>query len=235
MTPREKLNAVPYAVQAGYAIEAAEAALAHSGASRFMVGNETNHTTLQNGALVLERERDQYDQTAEIVLVDASFDNSWHINQDDEDLRFSFHRPDGGWPSQMLLHSNGDLWIRGNLSNGGLIENNLQTPDELAAETIDRFSEGDVLCWGNDQLELCDQASDPLIQAVADANGKPIVIGAEVIRVLGPVQRGDLLVASDVPGYAIVDDDPQPGSVIAQALEDFDGERGLIRAMIRKF
>lgn len=52
---------------------------------------------------------------------------------------------------------------------------------------------------------------------------------------LGPVQRGDLLVASDTPGHAVVDNDPQPGAVIAQALEDFEGEVGLIKAMIRKF
>ena len=36
-------------------------------------------------------------------------------------------------------------------------------------------------------------------------------------------------------GYAMVDNAPQPGSVIAQALEDFEGEMGLIKAMIRKF
>lgn len=40
-----------------------------------------------------------------------------------------------------------------------------------------------------------------------------------------------------------VDNNPRPGTVIAQALEDFDpstssgrgGEQGLVRAMIRKF
>ena len=41
--------------------------------------------------------------------------------------------------------------------------------------------------------------------------------------------------ASDVPGYALVDNDPRPGTVIAQALESFEGERGMIKAMIRKF
>jgi hypothetical protein len=74
-----------------------------------------------------------------------------------------------------------------------------------------------------------------LVLAVADANGKPIVIGAEVIKVVGPVHAGDLLVASAVPGYAVANSQPAPGAVIAQALEDLDGERGLIRAMIRKF
>lgn len=121
------------------------------------------------------------------------------------------------------------------INQGAMIEANLQAPAELAAERIDRFTEGDVLCWGPERLELCNQIGDPLVQAVADENGRPIIIGAEVIKVIGPVQRGDLLVTSDVPGYATVDNDPAAGTVIAQALEDFTGERGVIKAMIRKF
>jgi hypothetical protein len=131
--------------------------------------------------------------------------------------------------------SSAGLMVRGSVSCGALTEANLQTPEELTAERVDRFEEGDVLCWANDQLEKCGKANDPLIQAVADTNGKPIVIGAEVIKMLGPVHSGDLLVASDVPGYAMVNNDPRPGAIIAQALQDFDGERGLVKAMIRKF
>jgi len=131
--------------------------------------------------------------------------------------------------------SNAGLIVRGNVSCGALTEANLQTEEERDAGRIDRFEEGDVLCWANDRLEKCSAANDPLVQAVADANGKPIVIGAEVIKVLGPVHTGDLLVASDTPGYAIVNNDPRPGAVMAQALEDFDGAQGLIKAMIRKF
>jgi hypothetical protein len=118
---------------------------------------------------------------------------------------------------------------------GALTEANLQTEEELAAERIDRFETGDILCWAGERLEKCARAGDPLVQAVADPDGRPIVIGAEVIKVIGPVHYGDLLVASNMPGYATVDNDPQPGAVIAQALEDFDGEKGIIRAMIRKF
>jgi len=117
---------------------------------------------------------------------------------------------------------------------GALTEANLQTDAERASERIDRFDEGDVLCWGDGRLEKCDREADPLVQAVADANGKPIILGAEVIKVVGRVQRGDYLVASSVPGYARATHQPAFGTVIGQALEDFDGGRGLIRAMIRK-
>ena len=49
------------------------------------------------------------------------------------------------------------------------------------------------------------------------------------------VKEGDLLVTSNISGYAMVNNDPTPGTVIAQALEDFKEEHGLIKAMIRKF
>ena len=57
---------------------------------------------------------------------------------------------------------------------------------------------------------------------VADENGKPIVIGAEPVKVVGPVRMGDLLVASDVAGYAMVNNQPAPGTVIAKAIDIVD-------------
>ena len=130
-----------------------------------------------------------------------------------------------------------NLDVAGSVTCGAYIESNLQTPEEQQAESIERFTEGDVLCWSpeNDRLEKCVAANDRLVMAVASPDGKPIVIGAEVIKVIGPVQAGDILVSSDVPGYAMVNNDPAPGTVIAQALEDFEGEQGIIKAMIRKW
>ena len=84
-------------------------------------------------------------------------------------------------------------------------------------------------------MELCVSANDRLVMAVADASGKPIVVGAEPIKVLGPVQAGDILVSSSVPGHAAVNNTPAPGTVIAQALEDSRSPSGSIKAMIRKW
>lgn len=125
----------------------------------------------------------------------------------------------------------------GNISTGAIIETNLQTPEEIQSDTIERFELGDLLCWATDveQLEKCDTANDRLVMAVANHNGKPVVMGAEPIKVIGPVLAGDILVTSDVPGYAMVNNNPAPGTVIGQALEDFNGESGLIKAMIRKW
>lgn len=131
----------------------------------------------------------------------------------------------------------GNLNMNGYTINnvGAVVEANLQTPEELAADSIDRFGEGDLLCWAGDALEKCAVANSRAVQAVASVEGKPIVIGAERVKVIGPVRVNDLLVASDEPGYAMVNNDAATGTVIAQALQDFEGERGLIKAMIRKY
>lgn len=125
----------------------------------------------------------------------------------------------------------------GSITSGAYVEANLMTLEERAKGHITRFVQGDLLCWSaqNERLEKCTSANDRLVMAVADTNGKPIVIGAEPIKVLGPVQAGDILVASDTPGYAIVNNTPAPGTVIGQALENFGSESGLIKAMIRKW
>jgi len=150
-------------------------------------------------------------------------------------IRFYAGGSDGG--DADLVVSDSQISVQGNpiVNCGALVEANLQTEEELDAERIDRFEEGDVLCWGDGQLEKCTKAGEPLVQAVADAEGRPIVIGAELVKVLGPVKRGGFLVASDVPGYATAADNPAFGTVIAQALEDLEGERGFIKAMLRKF
>jgi hypothetical protein len=53
------------------------------------------------------------------------------------------------------------------------------------------------------------------------------------VKVLAPQHTGDLLVASDMPDFAVVAEGASaPGTVIAKALVDFDGEQGLISATI---
>jgi hypothetical protein len=139
--------------------------------------------------------------------------------------------------SKVMKVTAGNVDVYGAVNCNALVENNLQTEAERAADKISRFGESDVLCWSpeTEQLELCTTANDRLVMAVADPNGRPIVMGAEKVKVLGPVLAGDILVASDVAGYAMVNNEPRSGSVIAQALENFSGERGVIKAMIRKW
>jgi hypothetical protein len=168
----------------------------------------------------------------------------WRMPLDSRHLRFDASQNGtdfGGYKTPLALYSDGSVSIGGTLDMNGhsvtncgaLVEANLQTPEDLAAERIERFEQGDVLCWSNGQLEKCSKIGSPLVVAVADAEGKPIVIGAEPVKVLGPAHIGDLLVSSNVPGCAMVaEGTPAPGTVIAKALENFDGEQGLISAMI---
>jgi len=52
-------------------------------------------------------------------------------------------------------------------------------------------------------------------------------------RVLGKVSKGDLLVSSAVPGYAIVDNDAKVGTVIGKSLENkADDGRGIIEVVV---
>lgn len=166
----------------------------------------------------------------------------------DDDLYVSGNLTIGG-TCNVAQNTSGDPYIRqvtertssecstGSITSGAYVEANLLTPAQRQAEQIDEFTIGDLLCWSAETqtLNLCTAANDRLIMAVADRLGKPIVLGAELMKVVGPVKAGDILVASDVPGYAMVNNNPAPGTVIGQALQDFVGERGLIKAMIRKW
>jgi hypothetical protein len=54
-------------------------------------------------------------------------------------------------------------------------------------------------------------------------------------NVIGKVAKGDMLVASNIPGYAIVNNTPAVGSVIGKALENkLDGERGTVEVVVGK-
>jgi hypothetical protein len=121
------------------------------------------------------------------------------------------------------------------IQTGAVIELNLMTPAEQTAGRIDRFTEGDLLCWSTqtERLETCNQANTRLVMAVANAKGLPIVQGAEPVKVIGPVMAGDTLVASATPGYAMVNNDALQGTTIGKALADFDGKAGVILVWIR--
>ena len=54
-------------------------------------------------------------------------------------------------------------------------------------------------------------------------------------NVIGKVAKGDMLVASNVPGYAVVNNTPKVGSVIGKALENkLDGDRGTVEVVVGK-
>ena len=78
-------------------------------------------------------------------------------------------------------------------------------------------------------------STNPAYLMNSEATGNfilPIAIAGRVpCKVVGPVQKGDLLVASD-NGYAIASADPSVGSVVGKALENLEDSVGTIEVVV---
>ena len=57
------------------------------------------------------------------------------------------------------------------------------------------------------------------------------LLGRVPCKVRGPIQKGDMLVSAG-DGYARAENIPQVGTVIGKALEDFNGDRGVIEVVV---
>lgn len=120
---------------------------------------------------------------------------------------------------------------------GAIFEYGLTTP------AISECSDGTVLVWGENGLEPCTKAEDPMVMGVAKDNKKqPVVFGAELVLVTGTVKKGDFICTSDIPGHGMAVKKKKyglfkkdlSGIVIAQALEDCNEPSKLIKCMINK-
>jgi len=59
------------------------------------------------------------------------------------------------------------------------------------------------------------------------------LVGRVPCKVQGPVAKGDMMVSAG-NGKARAEADPKVGAVIGKALEDFNGEEGVIEVVIGK-
>jgi hypothetical protein len=60
--------------------------------------------------------------------------------------------------------------------------------------------------------------------------------GRTPVKVVGQVKKGDILVTSNVPGHAIVNNKPEIGTIIGKSLEDKTSqEKGLVMTAIGRF
>ena len=81
----------------------------------------------------------------------------------------------------------------------------------------------------SDQSAYTMNSECPGIKALVALQGKVPV------NVIGTVAKGDMLVASSIPGYAVVNNDPKVGSVIGKAISTkADGDRGTVNAVVGK-
>jgi hypothetical protein len=71
-------------------------------------------------------------------------------------------------------------------------------------------------------------------EAGNDQTHPPVALQGRVpCRVVGKIQKGDLLVTSSIPGVAIAADEPKIGAVIGKALENYDNDHiGMIEVVV---
>ena len=105
---------------------------------------------------------------------------------------------------------------------------------------------GTVVIFGGEQeITLANISHDVRIAGVisknpgylmnTSSNGQAVALTGRVpCKVIGPVSKGDRMVASSRPGYAMVLDmsSYQPGCVIGKALENFNGDFGIIEVVV---
>ena len=110
------------------------------------------------------------------------------------------------------------------------------------------YEPGTVLVFGGDaEVTTTDTKGDTRVAGVVTTNpahlmnsqleGENVVgvalTGRTPTKVLGRVKKGDILVTSAIPGYAIVNPNASAGTIIGKALEDKDtDDRGVIEVVV---
>ena len=110
------------------------------------------------------------------------------------------------------------------------------------------YEPGTVVVFGGDaEVTMTDTKGDTRVAGVVSTNpahlmnsaleGDHVVAvalqGRAPTKVLGRVRKGDILVTSAIPGYAVVNNTPGVGQVIGKALEDKDtDDRGVIEVVV---
>jgi hypothetical protein len=112
------------------------------------------------------------------------------------------------------------------------------------------YEPGTVLVFGGEnELTTTDQKGDRRVAGVVSTEPAtlmnsalegefviPLALQGRVpCKVIGKVHKGDMLITSAIPGYAIVNNDPKVGSVIGKALESKDDDgKGIIEVVVGK-
>jgi hypothetical protein len=110
------------------------------------------------------------------------------------------------------------------------------------------YAPGTVLCFGGSQevtqcnVDQCATvagvvSTNPAYQMNSGLTGDHVVamalVGRVPVMVQGPVARGDMMVSAD-NGRARSEKHPTMGTVIGKALQDFDGDQGVIEVVVGK-
>jgi len=116
---------------------------------------------------------------------------------------------------------------------------------ELYAADAD-YAPGTVMVFaGSAEVTESQQSADPMVAGIISSNPALLMnnthdadhtvalalLGRVPTRVRGTVRKGQMLV-SDIGGCARAEEHPMIGTVIGKALEDFDGEEGIIEIVV---
>ena len=112
----------------------------------------------------------------------------------------------------------------------------------------DEYFEGTVLVFGGDaEITVTNTKGDKRVAGIVSTNPAhlmnealegehvtPLALQGRVpCKVIGKVAKGDMLVTSAIPGYAIVDNDPRIGTVLGKAVgEKTDDGKGVVEIVV---
>ena len=107
---------------------------------------------------------------------------------------------------------------------------------------------GTVVCFGGEkEITACDHENDHAVAGVVstdpaymmnsaagnnDTHPYIALTGRVPVKVVGPVAKGDLLVASSVKGHATVNNNAKAGTIIGKAISTSDSGEGVVEALI---
>jgi hypothetical protein len=157
--------------------------------------------------------------------------------------------------NQATVTINGGLGVSGDIRSGADMYATTFHGNATSANYADlaekylpdaEYTPGTVLIFGGDkEVTLSTLANDRKVAGVISTNpghmmnsglegGVYIALTGRVpCRVIGTIKKGDLMVTSDIPGVAMVNNDPKMGTVIGKALEDYDSQEvGLIEVVV---
>ena len=133
--------------------------------------------------------------------------------------------------------------------NGNFLSVNANYADLAEKYVADAaYAPGTVLMFGGDkEVTQCDTDMSSRVAGVVSTNpaylmnsgleGEHTVelalTGRVPTKVRGPIRKGDLIVSAG-DGHARAEGIPQVGTVIGKALEDFDGDAGVIEVVVGK-
>ena len=111
-------------------------------------------------------------------------------------------------------------------------------------ESDAEYEAGTVLVFGGEaEVTACEEeldhrvagvvSTDPAYMMNADAEGQYVALTGRVpCKVVGPVVKGDLMVASSVKGHAKADNNAGPGRIIGKAIGEIDSGEGVIEVLV---